>query len=115
MKKLFFIICILSFQKLSAQQNTLKPSLFLYNDISLHKNTDTIFAEPLQTLALTNTKGSSIKVFDGNGKEYFSSAIKPVTTFIAGGVLGKQVIHIYNNQNKLIESRQIKWLDLISG
>lgn len=104
MKKLFFIVCIISFQRLSAQQNTSKPSLFLYDDISLHKNADTIFAEPLQTLALTNAKGNSIKVFDGNGAEYFSSGIKPVTTFVAGGALGKQSVRIYNNQNKIIDS-----------
>ncbi len=103
MKKLFFIVCILSFQKLFAQQNT-KPSLFLYDDISLHKNADTIFAEPLQTLALTNAKGSSIKVFDGNGKHYFSSVIKPVTTFIVGCSLGKQTVRIYNHHNKIIDS-----------
>ena len=103
MKKLLFIVCVLSFQKLSAQQNTSKPSLFLYDDISLHKNADTISAEPLQTLALTNAKGTSIKVFDGNGNAYFSADIKPITNFTVGGVLGKQTVRIYN-QSKIVDS-----------
>ena len=98
------MFALLSFQTLSAQQNTSKPSLFFYDDISLHKNADTISAEPLQTLVLTNATGSSIKVFDGNGKQYFSSDIKPITTFTVGGALGKQVVRMYNNQHKTIDS-----------
>jgi hypothetical protein len=86
-------------QILSAQQNP-KHSLFLYNNV-LRQHADTI--QPLQTLAVENVNGS-IKVFDGNGKQYFSSETKPITTFIVGGSLGKQVVRIYNNQNKIIDS-----------
>lgn len=103
MKKLLFITCILCFQKISAQQNTAKPSLFLYDDVSLQQNADTITVQPLQMLALTNAKGSNIKVFDGNGKGYFTSKIKPIIHFTVGGALGKQTIRIYN-QNKIIDS-----------
>lgn len=70
MKKLFFIVCILSFQQLFAQQYTTKPSLFLYDDVSLQKNSDTTIVQPLQMLALRNVKGNRIKVFDGDGKKY---------------------------------------------
>ncbi|MEO8415450.1 MAG: hypothetical protein ABI472_17450 [Ginsengibacter sp.] len=103
MKKLFFITCIISFQKISAQQSIAKPSLFVYDNVSLQQNTDTITVQPLQKLALTNAKGSNIKVFDGDGREYFSSPTKLIIHFIVGGSLGKQTIWIYN-QNKIIDS-----------
>ncbi|MEO7119450.1 MAG: hypothetical protein ABIY62_00050, partial [Ginsengibacter sp.] len=103
MKKLFFITCILCFQKISAQQNKVKPSLFLYDDVSLQKNTDTIIVSPLQTLALANSKGTSIRVFDGNDKAYFSSAVKPIIYITVGGAVGKQIIRIYN-QNRIVDS-----------
>ncbi len=57
MKKLFFFICILNVQKISAQQGIAKPFLFLYDNLSLQQNTDTITIQPLQMLALTNAKG----------------------------------------------------------
>lgn len=88
---------------LSAQQNITKPSLFLYDNVSLQKNIDTTVIQPLQILALTNTKGNNIKVFDGDGREYFSSSIKPVIHFVVGGALGKQTVRTYN-QNKIIDS-----------
>jgi hypothetical protein len=89
---------------LSAQQNLSKPALFLYDNISLQKYSDTIPVKPLQMLALINTPGNNIKVFDGDGKVYFSSIAKPITKFIVGGALGKQLIRIYNNQNKITDS-----------
>lgn len=103
MKKLLFIACMLCFQKISAQQNTAKPSLFLYANVSLQQIADTITIQPLQMLALTNAKGSNLKVFDGEGKGYFTSKIKPIIHFTVGGALGKQTIRIYN-QNKITDS-----------
>ncbi|MEO7046405.1 MAG: hypothetical protein ABI091_13930, partial [Ferruginibacter sp.] len=103
MTKLLFITCILCFQKIAAQQNVVKPSLFLYDNVSLRQNADTMIVQPLQLLALVNAKGSNIKVFNGDGKEYFSSLTKPIIHFTAGGALGKQIIRIYN-QDRIIDS-----------
>ena len=85
---------------MSAQQT--KPVLFLYKDGS-QQLSDT--AQPLQQLASwRNAESSSIKVFDGNGKEYFSSPASPLTRFVAGGALGKQSVVIYNTKSQPTDS-----------
>lgn len=104
MKMIAFIFFLLAAHNISAQRNTIKSSLFLYNDVSLQKHSDTTTVQPLQQLAVTNAKGMNIKVFDGNDKEYFSSAVKPITNFIVAGALGKQAIRIYNNKNQQTDS-----------
>jgi hypothetical protein len=101
MKKLLVIVCILSFKKIFAQQHA---SLFLYDDVSLQKHSDTTTVHPLQKLAIAYAKGTSLKVFDGNGNVYFSSAINPITNFTVGGALGKQTVRIYNNKNQSTDS-----------
>jgi hypothetical protein len=101
MKKLFFIVCILTLQKISAQT---KLALFVYDDVSLHANADTICIQPLQKLAVANAEGNTVKVFDGNDRLYFSADAKPVTGFTVGGALGKQTVRIYNRQNKIVDS-----------
>jgi hypothetical protein len=99
MKKIILIALLFSEFKLSAQT---KPVLFL-NDSASYPPLYTLKAQPLQQLALGNIKGGSIKVFDGHGREYFSSAAKTITNFIVGGALGKQVVRVYD-QNKLTDS-----------
>jgi len=101
---LSFSCLVLVAGSLSAQKNGKQPSLFLSDDVSLQKRSDTAIVQPLQQLAIANAKGTTIKVFDGNGKEYFSADVKPVTNFTVGGALGKQVIRIYDHQNKAIDS-----------
>lgn len=101
MKKIILIALLFFTFNLLAQQT--KPFLFLYDDISLKPFADTTSVAPLQKLAITNAKGSAIKIFDGCGKEYFSSSIKAVTGFTAGGALGKQVVRIYD-RNKITDS-----------
>jgi hypothetical protein len=101
MKKIILIALLFSAFNLSAQQT--RPFLFLYDDISLKPFADTTSVQPLQKLAIINANGNTIKVFDGNGKEYFSSSIKPITGFTVGGALGKQTVRIYN-QNKISDS-----------
>ena len=98
MKKLFSAFLLLAVLKLPAQEK--KSVLLLYKETG-SKNIDTV--QPLQQLAVVNVKGGSIKVFDGNGKAYFSSPIKPVTSFTVGGALGKQVARIFE-QNKITDS-----------
>jgi hypothetical protein len=61
-------------------------------------------ASPLDQLIITNAKGNVVVVIDGNGNEYFRSAIKPIIPFTVGGALGKHsVLSIdQNNQKKVI-------------
>lgn len=99
MKKIILLVLLFTTLNISAQQQS-KPALFAYN---VAKNSlDTV--QPLQQLALTNLKAGSIKVFDGNGRAYFSSPVFSLKTFTAGGALGKQIIRVYNNQNKITDS-----------
>jgi hypothetical protein len=104
MKKILFILCILIMQRAICQQQTLKPSLFLYDDVALQQREDTTAVQPLQKLAVSNIKGNTIKVFDGNDREYFSSPVKSITEFTVGGALGKQVVRVYNQQNTITDS-----------
>jgi hypothetical protein len=104
-KNLLIIFLLISFiPVLSAQKKVLKPSLLFYNNISLQPDKDTITVVPLQKLAVSGTKGKTIKVFDGNGRQYFASPVLSITPFIVGGALGRQVVRIYNNQNKATDS-----------
>jgi hypothetical protein len=99
MKKIILIALLFFEFNLSAQQT--KPFLFL------HKNNTREFLDtmqPLQRVGISNVKGGSIKVFDGHGKEYFSSAAKPIINFIVGGALGKQVVRVYNDQQETTDS-----------
>jgi hypothetical protein len=89
---------------LFAQGNTSHPVLLSYDGLTQkNEHVQIVPVQPLQTLALINAKGNFIKVFDGRGKEYYSSQIKPVLTFTAGGGLGRQVVRIYK-QNKITDS-----------
>jgi hypothetical protein len=64
--------------------------------------TDTI--SPLQQVAVVNVKGSSVKVFDGAGREYFSAQLKNTPVFQVGGALGTHVIRIYDASKKITDS-----------
>lgn len=98
-----FLTVVNSF--LFAQENTLHPVLFSYKNLSAAGYNSHVSAiEPLEVLALTNVQGKTIKVFDGKGKEYISLPVKNITTFTVAGALGKQVIRIYNTQNKIVDS-----------
>ncbi len=101
MKKIAIVFLLLiKFSGVPFAQNA-TLSLFIHDDVSLKPFKDTI--QPLQILTITNTKGNSFKVYDGNGKEYYSSAIKDVSSFIVGGALGRQTIRLYD-QTKLRDS-----------
>lgn len=79
--------------------------LFSYHDLVQHgSNTAITSARPLEQLALTNIQANTIKIFDGNGKEYAAVSVKNITTFTVAGALGKHTIRLYNTQNKLTDS-----------
>jgi hypothetical protein len=61
-------------------------------------------ASPLEELYITNSGGKEVLVTDGNGKEYFRAAARPVIAFRVAGALGKHhIIAIaQNNQKKEI-------------
>jgi hypothetical protein len=59
---------------------------------------------PLQQVAVVNAKGTSMKVFDGNGREYFSAPLNGTPLFQAGGALGTQVVRIYDKNKKVTDS-----------
>ena len=102
LKKGFTLICLLL-----ALHNFLQAQTVLFSYSKLIQNKDHAAissAQPLEILSLTNVKGNSIKVFDGKGKEYAASTVKKITTFTVAGALGKHIIHIYNNQNKTVDS-----------
>lgn len=108
LKKFFIQTAFLtSFSAFLYAQDTL-PILFSYDRLTQQKqHLQITSAEPLQTLALLNLKGSAIKVFDGEGKEYASSPVKKITTFTVGGSLGNHSIRVYNN-NKVTDSIQFR-------
>lgn len=59
---------------------------------------------PLQQVAVVNAKSNFIKVFDGQGNEYFSAPVKNTPVFQAGGALGTQVVRMYDANKKIIDS-----------
>lgn len=86
----------------SAQDNNPTHALLLSDDLS-GNNYVSRKVQPLQELTIVKAKGSSVKVVDGKGREYFSSPVKTVIRFKAGGALGKQHVFIYDH-NKIIDS-----------
>ena len=68
---LSFSCLVLVAGSLSAQKNGKQPSLFLSDDVSLQKRSDTAIVQPLQQLAIANAKGTTIKVFDGMARNIF--------------------------------------------
>ena len=96
--QIFFLVVLHNF--LQAQM-----VLFSYSKLIDNKNHVAISsAQPLEIVALANTKGNFIRVFDGIGKEYASSAVSKITTFTVGGALGRHIIRIYNSGNKTVDS-----------
>lgn len=77
MKKIILNLLAFGLTQITCAQNTIRPFLFFYDDVSLH-HSDTAIVQPLQKLAVANVKGI-IKVYDAAGKEYFSSGAKPIT------------------------------------
>jgi len=102
--KFVFLVCqlLLGLEAIAQHQS---PSLFIYNNSSagLSRLGDTISVSPLQTLAVAGSKGSMMTVVDGDGKEYVSTRIMPVTIFAVGGALGTHIVRIYNAQKKIID------------
>src|SRR5258705_1565793 len=79
--------------------------LFSNSKLSQHKNYTAISsAQPLEVLSLTNVKGTTIRLFDGKGKEYASLPAKKITTFTVGGALGTHIIRIYNDRKEPVDS-----------
>lgn len=103
-KKTSLLLLLFLFNNFLSAQDTPQPVLFACKDIST--NTQHIkagSAKPLEQLALLNAKGNTIKVFDSNGKEYFSSAGKSLITFTVGGALGTHIIRMCS-ANKIADS-----------
>ena len=59
---------------------------------------------PLQEITVSNIRGNLFRVFDGKGRNYFSSQKKPVVSFFAGGELGRHTIKEYDATGKLLDS-----------
>ena len=79
--------------------------LFSNSKLSQHRNYTAISsAQPLEVLSLTNVKGTTIRVFDGEGQEYAYLHAKKITTFTVGGALGTHLIRIYNDRNVPVDS-----------
>jgi hypothetical protein len=107
LRKIFLQACLLiGFCKFSfAQESTAQPALISYSSlVQTNGHTQITSANPLDELALVNAKGSSIKVFDGEGKEYASAPVSKIVKFKVGGALGKHTLRFYDNQNKIEDS-----------
>jgi len=89
-----------------AQKPSGKPVLFSYNSSSavLSKTDSVLSAHPLETVAIAGSRGATIRIADGKGKEYISLAVKPVNTFLVSGALGKHTVKIYDANKKVIDS-----------
>lgn len=57
-------------------------------------------AAPLDKLFILGAKGEKIVVNDGQGKEYFRSATKPIVPFVVSGALGKHQVSSLDKQGK---------------
>ncbi len=78
------------------------------------KKTDVIIstpissARPLEQLYISNPKGKSVVVSDGEGRVYFSSMAKPVIYFAVGGALGTHNVRMLDANKKVIDSLQFQ-------
>jgi len=92
---------------LLALSNFLQAQTILFSNskLSQHNNYTAISsAQPLEVLSLTNVKGTTIRVFDGEGREYAYLGAKKITTFTVGGALGTHTIRLYNDRNVPVDS-----------
>ncbi|HEY6977213.1 MAG TPA: hypothetical protein VH396_13045, partial [Chitinophagaceae bacterium] len=104
-KIFFFVFILISINNFLIAQKATDMELFSNKNFPGSSNYSQITsAQPLEELALLNAKGNTIKVFDGNNNEYFSSAIKQITTFTVGGALGTHTIRVYDGSKKVIDS-----------
>jgi hypothetical protein len=60
-------------------------------------------ANPLQMIYLAGAKGQSMKVYDGNGREYYQADIAPHMQFRAGGDLVKHSVMIFDRKNRILD------------
>jgi len=90
----------------SGQQRGKPAVLFSYNNASagLSDAAGILSAHPLETLAIAGSRGTTIKVTDGRGREYISLQMKPVTTFMVSGALGRHLVQIYDADKKTADS-----------
>ncbi|HEV8508264.1 MAG TPA: hypothetical protein VGQ53_22825 [Chitinophagaceae bacterium] len=102
-KHLFNALSLVAFSLLaSAQENDPGSGLLVFDHL-LGTNSASKRVQPLQQLTIVNPKGVLIKVIDAKGKEYFSSPVRTIVGFRAGGALGKQHVFVYDH-NKIIDS-----------
>lgn len=105
LKKFGFTLFLCSSLNFLFAQDHAKTLLVSYNDLSSNSTPHEITStHPLEQLALLNAKGNTIKIFDGNGKEYFSSVVKQPVAFIVGGALGTHTVRIYDANKKISDS-----------
>jgi hypothetical protein len=60
--------------------------------------------KPLTEISFRIKEGAVAKVFDAKGTEYFSSPVKNLITFVAGGAAGKQLVCIYDKNKEIVDS-----------
>ena len=94
MRNTFLIFCFCS--ACFAQAQNKSRVLFSGNKV--------VSAKPLEILMISGYAGSFAKVYDGTGKEYVSLKLNGLVSFRIGGSLGKHVVRIFNEQNKIIDS-----------
>ncbi|MDP4250106.1 MAG: hypothetical protein Q8918_08365, partial [Bacteroidota bacterium] len=94
MKRPFLLLfCLIS---LAVRGQNVQPVLFTASK--------PVSVKPLEKLAVASAKGSYMKVYDGNGRQYALLPLHGLTEFVVGGALGRQMLKVFNSKGQITDT-----------